>query len=149
VHSYSMLTLKKFYSTLFFHLSNQTDSNRLVKSFSKNIFKFLKIKLYTVNKNVKNKRCNYEMNLSKQVDLLNSMNILPIKLRFLRNFIRFLNSNLSNLPKTLLMAYILSFKKTFLLVLILLDFLSLKLNTINFLFLLNLLKFLIYFYLII
>ena len=51
------------------------------------------------------------MDLSKQVDLLNSMNILPIKLRFLRNFIRFLNSNLSNLPKTLLMAYILSFKK--------------------------------------
>ena len=93
------------------HFSNQTDSNRLVKSFSKNIFKFLKIKLYTVNKNVENKRCNYEMDLSKQVDLLNRMSILPIKLRFLRNFIRFLNSNLSNLPKTLLMAYILSFKK--------------------------------------
>ena len=48
-------------STLFFHFSNQTDSNRLVKSFSKNIFKFLKIKLYTVNNNNKNKRCNYEM----------------------------------------------------------------------------------------
>ena len=80
--------------------------------------------------------CNYQMDLSKQVDLLNSINILPIKLRFLRNFIRFLNSNLSNLPKTLLMAYILSFKKTFLLVLILLDFLSLKPNTINFLYLL-------------
>ena len=75
------------------------------------IFKFLKIKLYTVNNNVKNKRCNYEMDLIKQVDLLNSMNILPIKLRFLRNFIGFLNSNLGNLPKTLLMAYILSFKK--------------------------------------
>jgi hypothetical protein len=51
------------------------------------------------------------MDLRKKVDLLNSINILPIKLRFLRNFIRFLNSNLSNLPKTLLMAYILSFKK--------------------------------------
>jgi hypothetical protein len=37
------------------------------------------------------------MDLSKQVDLLNSINILPIKLRFLRNFIKFLNSNLSNL----------------------------------------------------
>ena len=49
------------------------------------------------------------MDLSKQVDLLNSINILPIKLRFLRNFTRFLNSNLSNLPKT--MAYILSYKK--------------------------------------
>jgi hypothetical protein len=98
-------------STLFFHFTNQSDSNRLVKSFSKNIFKFVKIKLYTVNNNVKNKRCNYQMNLSKQVDLLNSINILPTKLRFLRNFIKFLNSNLSNLPKTLLMAYILSFKK--------------------------------------
>ena len=43
---------------------------------------------------------NYQIDLSKQVDLL------PIKLRFLRNFIKFLNSNLSNLPKTLLMAYI-------------------------------------------
>jgi hypothetical protein len=47
----------------------------------------------------------------KHVDLLNGTNILPIKLRFLRNFISFLNSNLSDLPKTLLMAYILSFIK--------------------------------------
>ena len=45
------------------------------------------------------------MDLSKQVDLLNSINILPIKLRFLRNFIWLLNS------KILLMAYILSYKK--------------------------------------
>ena len=58
-------------STLFYHLNNQTDSNRLVKSFSKNIFKFLKIKLYTVKNSVKNKRCNYQMDLSKQVNLLN------------------------------------------------------------------------------
>ena len=43
------------------------------------------------------------MDLSKQVDLLNS--VLETLL------FRFLNSNLSNLPKTLLMAYILSFKK--------------------------------------
>jgi hypothetical protein len=42
------------------------------------------------------------MDLRKQVKILNSINILPIKLRFLRNFIKFLNSNLSNLPKTLL-----------------------------------------------
>jgi len=98
-------------STLFFHFTNQSDSNRLVKSFSKNIFKFVKIKLYTVNNNVKNKRCNYQMDLSKQVDLLNSINLLPIKLRFLRNFIRFLNSNLSNLPKKLLMANILELQK--------------------------------------
>ena len=56
---------------------------------------------------------NYQMDLSKQVNLLNSINILPIKLRFLRNFIRFLNSNLSNLPKTVLMALILSYKKYF------------------------------------
>jgi hypothetical protein len=49
------------------------------------------------------------MELSKQVDLLNSINILPIKLR--NKEIRFLNSKLSNPPKTLLMAYILSFKK--------------------------------------
>jgi hypothetical protein len=35
-------------STLFFHFTNQTDSDRLVKSFPKNIFKFLKIKLYTI-----------------------------------------------------------------------------------------------------
>jgi hypothetical protein len=55
--------------------------------------------------------CNYQMDLSKQVDLLNSINL--IKLRFLRNFIRFLNLNLSNLPKTLLMAYFLSYKKNF------------------------------------
>jgi len=37
---------------------------------------------------------------------------MPLKLRFLRNFIRFLNSNLTNLSTTFLMAaYILSFKK--------------------------------------
>jgi hypothetical protein len=35
---------------------------------------------------------------------------MPLKLRFLRNFIRFLNSNLTNLSTTFLMAYILSFK---------------------------------------
>jgi hypothetical protein len=82
------------------------DPNR-IQLIKKNIFKFLKIKLYTVNNNGKNKQD--QMDLSKQVDLLNSINILPIKLRFLRNFTRFLNSNLSNLPKT--MAYILSYKK--------------------------------------
>jgi hypothetical protein len=86
------------------------------------------------------------MDLSKQVDLLNSINILSIKPRFLRNFIRFSNSNLSNLPKTLLMAYILSFKKN---ISLRTNPISLKLSTINFLFLLFLSKFLIYFYLII
>ena len=52
------------------------------------------------------------MDLSKQVNLLESINILP-KVRFLRNYIRFLNSNLSNPPKTVLMAFILSYKKNF------------------------------------
>ena len=41
----------------------------------------------------------------------NDINIIPLKLRFLRNFIRFLNSNLTNLSTTFIMAYILSFKK--------------------------------------
>jgi hypothetical protein len=36
--------------------------------------------------------------------------VLRCTVRFLRNFIRFLNSNLSNLSSTFLMAYILSFK---------------------------------------
>jgi hypothetical protein len=36
---------------------------------------------------------------------------MPLKLRFLRSFIRFLNSNLTNLSTAFLMAYILSFKK--------------------------------------
>jgi hypothetical protein len=98
-------------STLFFHFTSQTHSQRLVKSFSKNIFKFLKIQLFTVNVNVKNKSCNYVMDIDKQVKLLNDINIMPLKLRFLRNFIRFLNSNLTNLSTTFLMAYILSFKK--------------------------------------
>jgi hypothetical protein len=40
-----ILPLCDYCSILFFHFTNQTDSNRLVKSFSKNIFKFLKIKL--------------------------------------------------------------------------------------------------------
>jgi len=40
-------------STLFFHFSNQTDSNILVESFSKNIFKFLKIKLLTIMLKIK------------------------------------------------------------------------------------------------
>jgi len=89
------------------------------------------------------------MDLSKQVDLLNSINILPIKLRFLRNFVRFLNSNLINLSKNIINGLYLKLpKKTFLLVLIRIDILSLRINTINFLFLLFLSKFLIYFYLI-
>jgi hypothetical protein len=36
---------------------------------------------------------------------------MPLKPRFLRNFITFLNSNLTNLSTTFLMDYILSFKK--------------------------------------
>jgi hypothetical protein len=51
------------------------------------------------------------MNIDKQVKLLNDINIMPLKLRFLKKFIRFLNSNLTNLSTTFLMAYILSFKK--------------------------------------
>jgi hypothetical protein len=51
------------------------------------------------------------MDIEKQVKLLNDINIMSLKLRFLRNFIRFLNSNLTNLSTILLMAYILSFKK--------------------------------------
>ena len=99
-------------STLFFHFTSQTDSQRLVKSFSENIFKFLKIQLFTVNVNVKNKSCNYMMDIDKQVKLLNDINKMPLKLRFLRNFIRFLNSNLTNLSTTfLILAYILIFKK--------------------------------------
>jgi len=43
-------------STLFFHFTSQTDSQRLVKSFSENIFKFLKIQLFTVNVNVKKQK---------------------------------------------------------------------------------------------
>jgi len=35
------------------HFTSQTDSQRLVKSFFNNIFKFLKIQLFTVNVNVK------------------------------------------------------------------------------------------------
>jgi len=100
-------------STLFFHFTSQTDSQRLVKTFSKNIFKFLKIQLFTVNVNVKNKSCNYVMDIDKQVKLLNDITIMPLKLGFLRNFIRFLDSNLTNLSTTFLMAYILSFKKKY------------------------------------
>jgi hypothetical protein len=49
-----ILPLYDYCSTLFFHFNNQTDSKRLIKSFSKNIL----IKLYAViNNNVKNKRC--------------------------------------------------------------------------------------------
>ena len=49
--------------------------------------------------------------IDKHVKLLNRINIMPLKLRFLWNFIRFLNSNLINLSTTFIMAYILSFKK--------------------------------------
>jgi hypothetical protein len=51
------------------------------------------------------------MDIDKQVKLQNDINIIPLNLRFLRNFIRFLNSNLTNLSTKFLMAYILSFKK--------------------------------------
>jgi hypothetical protein len=64
--------------TLFFHFTSQTDSQRLVKSFSKNIFKFLKIQLFTINVNIKNKNCNYVMDIDKQVKLLNDINIMPL-----------------------------------------------------------------------
>ena len=73
-----ILPFYDYCSTLFFHFNNQTDSKRLIKPFSKNIFKFLKIKLFTINNNAKNINCNYEMDLSKQVNFLNSINILPI-----------------------------------------------------------------------
>ena len=106
-----ILPSNDYCSTFFFHFTSQTGSQRLVKSLSKNIFKFLKIQIFTVNVNVKNKSCNYVMDIDKQVKLLNDINIMPLKLRFLRNFIRFLNSNLTNLSTTFLMAYILSFKK--------------------------------------
>ena len=49
--------------------------------------------------------------IDKKVKLLNDNNIMPLTFGFLRNFIRFLNSNLTNLSTTFLMAYILSFKK--------------------------------------
>ncbi len=48
-----ILTSYDYCSTLFFHFTSKTDSQRLVKSFSKNIFKFLKTQLFTVNVNVK------------------------------------------------------------------------------------------------
>jgi hypothetical protein len=73
------------------------------------------------------------MNIDKQVKLLSDINIMPLKLRFLRNFIRFINSNLST---TFLMAYILNFKE------------DMPSRVYSFSILI-LLKFLIYFYLII
>ena len=51
------------------------------------------------------------MDIEKQVNLLNGKNSMPLKLKFLKNFIRFLNSNLTNLSATFLMVYILIFKK--------------------------------------
>jgi hypothetical protein len=45
------------------------------------------------------------MAIDKQVNLLNDSNIMPLKLRILRNFIRFLNSNLTNLSTAFLVAY--------------------------------------------
>ena len=86
VHFYLMLNLRKFYSSCLYFLLMI-----IVRLFS--IISLIKLTVIG----------NYQMDLSKQVNLLNSINILPIKLRFLRNFIRFLNSNLSNLPKTVLM----------------------------------------------
>ncbi len=93
------------------HFTSQTDSQRLVKSFFNNIFKFLKIQLFTVNVNVKNKSCNYVMDIDKQVKLLMASIKCHLKLRFLKNFITFLNSNLTYLSTNFLMDYILSFKK--------------------------------------
>ncbi len=51
------------------------------------------------------------MDIEKQVNLLNGKNSMPLKLKFLKNFIRFLNSNLTNLSATFLMVYILIFIK--------------------------------------
>jgi hypothetical protein len=48
--------------------------------------------------------------IDKKVKLLNDNNIMPLTFGFLRNFIRFLNSNLTNLSTTFIMAYILGFK---------------------------------------
>jgi len=58
---------------------------------------------------------------------------MPLKLRFLRNFIRILNSNLTNLSTTSIMAYIifLVLKRICHLVFILLNFLILIQNIAN------------------
>ncbi len=65
------------------------------------------------------------MDIDKQVKLQNDINIIPLNLRFLRNFIRFLNTNLTNLSTKFLMAYILVLKKICHFVFILLNFLIL------------------------
>jgi len=73
-----ILPSNDYCSTFFFHFTSQTGSQRLVKSLSKNIFKFLKIQIFTVNVNVKIKSCNYVMDIDKQVKLLNDINIMPL-----------------------------------------------------------------------
>ena len=48
------------------------------------------------------------MDIDKQDKLLNGINLMPLKLRFLRNFIRFLNSNLTYLSTTFTYGYAIS-----------------------------------------
>ena len=63
-------------STLFFHFSNKSNSDRLDKSFAKSIRKYLNIKIDGFD-------------LTQQYNHLKEFKILPLKLRYFQNFVFF------------------------------------------------------------
>ena len=110
-------------SSLFFYLSNQTDSDRLDKSFAKALNVLLNIKLSkskTVSTVVKDSENKYikktkiissYLPIAEQLEVLNKIGLLPLKLRFFYRSVYFLYSNFKNNPNSNLILSILSHKK--------------------------------------
>ena len=72
-------------STLFFHFSDKTDSDRLDKSFIKAVNKFLNIKLYEIM-----------LDIRSQIDVLDKYHMQPLQLRFFYHFLSFTYSAFNN-----------------------------------------------------
>ena len=94
-------------STLFFHFFNKSDSDRLEKSFSEAINKFLNIKLYvlskwTLNKTQKNEKLvkiiKTTLDIRSQIDVLDKYHMQPLQLRYLYHFLSFTYSAFNNCP---------------------------------------------------
>ena len=110
-----ILSSFEYCSTLFFHLSNQVDAYRMEKIYSKACYLLLNTRLSNqCSKMVNNvaKTVYVAMDLKQQTKTLSSLNLMPLKLRFLYHFVSFLFSNLIRNSSCNLMIRILSFKKT-------------------------------------
>ena len=105
------MTSYDYCSTLFFHNTNKNDGDRLDKSFSKSVNKFLKVQLYSIIR-TGNKVNHYVLDLISQNKKLEIIHLLPLKLRYFYHFIKFIHFSLNKTPNTSLFKLIRSHEKT-------------------------------------